>query len=106
MLENIWAVEGLFSKYMLSRMSERRGLPETLMKYPDLGTGRRGVAGKYSGYHKLQILVCCISSMLLCFFFFFFGCFILLNIFVILVFMNILEKDGTSSNRAVLWYAF
>lgn len=71
MLENIWAVEGLFSKYMLSRMSERRGLPETLMKYPDLGTGRRGVAGKYSGYHKLQILVCCISSMLLCFFFFF-----------------------------------
>lgn len=39
MLENIWAVESLFSKYMLSRMSERRGLPETLMKHPDLGTG-------------------------------------------------------------------
>lgn len=41
-------------------------------------------------------------------FFFFFGCFILLNIFifVILVFMNILEEDGTSSNRAALWYAF
>lgn len=39
MLENIWAVESLFSKYMPSRMSDRRGLPETLMKHPDLETG-------------------------------------------------------------------